>query len=393
MVRKRRNQIVICLCLMVLGWWQVSANTITTDPQKLAQTERKLLQLLNGERTKKGLKPLKSDKILKQLALDHSRKMVQEQKLSHDFPEYKILAERMGDAGLHFTSAGENVSFSNTFVASYIHKGFMTSPPHRERILDKNYSHVGITIVESTKGFWVTQEFAKFYGLEKIMVMEANINHLLRTTLKGDSDFSKSFAKKYNPYTRESAKRTFLKKMIEPLPDTIGVYRTLKFSGSKSEDILNDLKKTAQATSLIAFSAGIFHGRDKRYPGGGYSVFIIMLPDLLENHRPAHLLSSKVLGQINGLRKKYNFSPLVISKELTTDAKRLAKIYYHQKNLHNPNWGVSVTIHLTHLPEKLSSQQRQFILSHKNARSLGLHLFYPPQHNLDGNYFLVTLVF
>ena len=188
------RHIFIFLCLILVSRWGLTTTIIRTDPQKLRQTEQQLLELLNGERSKRGLNLLKIDKVLKQLALGHSRKMSREQKLSHDFPGYPSLAERMRKSGLYFTSAGENVSFSNTFVASYIHKGFMDSPPHRQRILDHEYSHCGITIVESAKGFWVTQEFAQLYCLEDVVVMEANINQLLRNTMESSGDFSKSFA-------------------------------------------------------------------------------------------------------------------------------------------------------------------------------------------------------
>lgn len=387
-----KGRSIILLVMVTSIFIQSKSATIKTDPEKLVQTEKQLLKLLNAERTQEGLAPLASNQALKRLALNHCRKMMKEQTLSHDFPGYPSLAERMRKAELYFTEAGENVSFSNTFVASYIHNGFMKSPPHRARILDGTYTHCGISIVESAKGYWVTQEFALLYRLEEVMILEANINQVLRTTISGKGEFSRSFGSQYASYCRTAAKKVFLKEKIPPLPEGMGVYRILKFSGARSEDLLKDLKKTADTTSLVAFSTGIYHGRAQSFPGGGYSAFILMLPDLLARHRPARLMKYRVLKKINIIRTGHNLMPLVLSKEKSAQAERLSKKYYQRKDLLRPGRGVSASIHLTHEPEKISSQQMGFILSKRGARDLGLDLFYPPDHNLNGNYFLVTLV-
>jgi hypothetical protein len=270
----------------------------------------------------------------------------------------------------------------------------MESPPHRARILDGKYTHCGISIVETAKGYWVTQEFALLYKLEEVMILEANINKLLRSTIGGSDRFAKSFDKQYAAYCRNAARQMFSKEKITPLPEGIGVYRILKFSGAKSDDLLKDLKKTTDTTSLVAFATGIYHGRTNTFPGGGYSAFILMLPDLLAQHRPAKLLKYKVLKEINKIRTRHKLMPLVLSKDKGEEAVRISKAYYYDGlNSRRPSWGVSAALHLTYQPQKLSREQIVFILSNRRARELGMALYYPPDHNLPGNYFLVTLVF
>ena len=87
--------------------------------------ERELLELVNKERQDQGRHPLLSHPGLNDVALRHCLKMVKEKKLSHGFPNYKTLDQRLMDAGLLFLKAGENIAFSEAIVGKFIHEGFM----------------------------------------------------------------------------------------------------------------------------------------------------------------------------------------------------------------------------------------------------------------------------
>jgi uncharacterized protein YkwD len=132
------------------------------NPEKI---EQEMLALVNKARSEQGNQPLRFHPLLNDAALGHSQKMAAEGQLSHRFPNYKTLQERLMDAGLAFIKSGENVAFSEDSEAKFIHDGFMSSPGHRENILDPDFTHCGIRIICSNKKFYVTEEFAQVYTL------------------------------------------------------------------------------------------------------------------------------------------------------------------------------------------------------------------------------------
>ena len=85
--------------------------------------------------------------------------MIGENKLAHDFPGYEKLDERAARAGVYFSKIGENVAKSDTFVIRFFHEALLASPEHRENILDKDFTHLGVGIEKSGATYFVTQEF------------------------------------------------------------------------------------------------------------------------------------------------------------------------------------------------------------------------------------------
>lgn len=133
------------------------------DYFNMEKIERELFDLVNKERVELGRHPLLLHPALNHIAYRHSLKMAEEGKLSHRFPGYKTLPERMMDAGLYFLSTGENVAFSQVILGSHIHRGFMESAGHRENIMTPFFSHCGIRLARSGDDFYVTQVFAQLY--------------------------------------------------------------------------------------------------------------------------------------------------------------------------------------------------------------------------------------
>ena len=120
--------------------------------------ELKMLQLVNDERIKRGLKPLKPDPELKQVALNHSKDMLARGYFSHYTPEGKDPFDRMRAAGVKFSVAGENLALAQTL--SIAHNSLMNSPGHRENILRASFGRVGIGIIDGgVHGLMISQEF------------------------------------------------------------------------------------------------------------------------------------------------------------------------------------------------------------------------------------------
>src|SRR3954447_23226316 len=123
-----------------------------------ADLETKMLQLVNDERIKRGIKPLQPDPELKQVALNHSNDMLARGYFSHYTPEGKDPFDRMRAAGVKFSIAGENLALAQTL--SIAHNGLMNSPGHRENILRPSFGRVGIGIINGgVRGLMISQEF------------------------------------------------------------------------------------------------------------------------------------------------------------------------------------------------------------------------------------------
>lgn len=120
--------------------------------------EAQMLQLVNEERRKEGLKPLKADPELLPVARAHSKDMFARGYFSHVSPEGKAPSDRIRTAGVRFLTAGENLALGQTL--SICHQGLMNSPGHRANILHKAYGRVGIGILDGgIYGLMITQNF------------------------------------------------------------------------------------------------------------------------------------------------------------------------------------------------------------------------------------------
>jgi len=120
--------------------------------------EAEMLELVNKERTKRGLKPLEADPELTQIARAQSRDMFVRGFFSHVNPEGKDPFDRMRDGHIEFRSAGENLALAQTMEIA--HRNLMNSPGHRANILQPAFGRLGIGIMDGGYyGLMVSQEF------------------------------------------------------------------------------------------------------------------------------------------------------------------------------------------------------------------------------------------
>jgi uncharacterized YkwD family protein len=113
---------------------------------RLTRDEALMLELVNQERTKQGLKPLLMHPELTGLARLKAEDMLKHGYFSHISPAYGSPFQMMEEAGIRYSYAGENLAGSPT--ANQAHAALMNSPGHRANILNANFTHVGIGIVD-----------------------------------------------------------------------------------------------------------------------------------------------------------------------------------------------------------------------------------------------------
>ncbi len=131
----------------------------TVDNPKIREDlEEQMLILVNEERAKVGLPALEADPEIRVVARAHSRDMFAKGYFAHTNKENLTPAQRVMNAGIKFTIAGENLALGPTL--KICHQGLMNSPGHRANILQKRYGRVGIGILEGGRhGLMVTQNF------------------------------------------------------------------------------------------------------------------------------------------------------------------------------------------------------------------------------------------
>lgn len=137
----------------------VPAPTPTPAPvQGLTPDEQTMFNLVNSERTAQGLKPLQIDMRLVKLARMKSQDMIDKNYFDHTSPTYGTPFEMMHNYGVTYNYAGENLAGNSTTNAA--HTALMNSPGHRANILNVNYTHIGIGIIDGGPyGKMFTQEF------------------------------------------------------------------------------------------------------------------------------------------------------------------------------------------------------------------------------------------
>ncbi len=120
--------------------------------------EAQMLEMVNKERIKRGLKPLEADPEMTQVARAHSGDMFVRGYFAHESPEGKDPFQRMRDANVRFYRAGENLALAPTLEMA--HTNLMNSPGHKENILQPGFGRLGIGILDGGYyGLMVSQEF------------------------------------------------------------------------------------------------------------------------------------------------------------------------------------------------------------------------------------------
>ncbi|UFJ43184.1 SafA/ExsA family spore coat assembly protein [Brevibacillus humidisoli] len=123
--------------------------------------EAQVVQLVNQERAKHGLKPLKANWELSRVARVKSQDMRDRRYFSHQSPTYGSPFEMMKAFGVSYMAAGENIAAGQTSPQAVM-RSWMNSPGHRQNILSPQYTEIGVGYAQggSYRHYW-TQMFIR----------------------------------------------------------------------------------------------------------------------------------------------------------------------------------------------------------------------------------------
>lgn len=124
----------------------------------LSAAEQQMVDLVNKARAENNLPALKVDIALANVARTKSQDMIDNSYFSHNSPTYGSPFDMMKSFSIRYIKAGENIAGNQTVQAA--HDALMKSPGHRANILNSDYTHIGIGIVEGgSYGNMFTQMF------------------------------------------------------------------------------------------------------------------------------------------------------------------------------------------------------------------------------------------
>ena len=115
-----------------------------------------VLELVNQERTKQGLKALTLSNELTNVATKKAQDMADNGYFDHTSPTYGSPFEMMTRFGVQYRSAGENIAAGQK-TAQEVMNSWMNSSGHRANILNADYEQIGIGYVTGGKygTYWV----------------------------------------------------------------------------------------------------------------------------------------------------------------------------------------------------------------------------------------------
>lgn len=105
--------------------------------------ERQVIELVNQERAKNGLKPLKANWELSRVARYKSNDMRDRKYFSHDSPTYGSPFTMIKAFGISYRSAGENIAAGQS-TAWEVMQSWLKSPGHRQNIMNAGFTEIGV---------------------------------------------------------------------------------------------------------------------------------------------------------------------------------------------------------------------------------------------------------
>lgn len=245
--------------------------SLNESPLYDADAERQFLELANQARAQAGVPPLQMDEGLARAARAHAAAMVAEQQLSHQLPGEPSLTQRLAaTCALHLDHMAENVAYAGSVAQAQ--DGLMHSPPHRENLLNPNYTLVGMGVVWDGFVLYVAQDFG----------------HALPTYSAPEADQAVAEA---IDRTRRAASMTPLSRIDDrdaqavacsmAQADSINTpgprdHAVMRYTTMQPEIVPDGAARIIDDRRARAYSVGSCYARTATYPSGVYWVALIL---------------------------------------------------------------------------------------------------------------------
>ncbi|MBM7583799.1 putative YkwD family protein [Bacillus pakistanensis] len=135
--------------------------TIPTTDQTSETYTNEVVKLVNQERARAGLAPLKENWELSRVARYKSVDMIAKNYFSHTSPTYGSPFQMMKDFGISYQAAGENIAAGQRTPQEVV-QAWMNSEGHRKNIMSPTFTEIGVGYAKGgSYGHYWTQMFIK----------------------------------------------------------------------------------------------------------------------------------------------------------------------------------------------------------------------------------------
>ncbi len=238
------------------------------DPQAV------LLDLINQERSRAGMKPLTWDARLALAARDHAEIMSQEGRLSHQFDGEPALLDRLNRRSVRLDSASENVVYDVTPEGA--HEAFDKSMPHHNNMLNAGYDGVGIAVINRNGILYVVEDFAHRMSDQDDSATAARI-------AQSFDEARRQFGLPTMERVENARMDAMVRQMIErEAPDSHaplslpGARLAAAYATLSPAEIPATLSRLAAMRGTSAYSVAVQFARTPRYPSGLFWVSIVV---------------------------------------------------------------------------------------------------------------------
>ncbi|MBI4114345.1 MAG: hypothetical protein HY445_00700 [Candidatus Niyogibacteria bacterium] len=149
--------------VLLLFFYAIIQHAIVTGTNFAAVISSVLVDLANGDRESNSIRTLTINPVLAEAAQLKANDMVLKNYFAHTSPDGITPWHWFREAGYDFLYAGENlaVNFSDSID---VERAWMNSPLHRENILGKNFSEIGIATAQGLYKGRPTTFVVQFFG-------------------------------------------------------------------------------------------------------------------------------------------------------------------------------------------------------------------------------------
>ena len=174
-VRRRRaikagiGLLILSLLAAIIARLYTLYTAAPPSPEKvsgLTEQESEILDLVNQERARDGLPPLKFSPRLAVIARGHSYDMAMRHYRGHNSPDGVAPADRIAGVGIEYRAVGENIYVDDNADSADVSRralnGWMHSPEHLANIVSAKFTETGVGVAQSADGStYVTQDFIR----------------------------------------------------------------------------------------------------------------------------------------------------------------------------------------------------------------------------------------
>ncbi len=136
---------------------------------------KRVIDLTNAERVKKGLGAVTENEALNRAAKLKAQNMFEENYWAHFAPSGKSPWDFITGSGYRFTYAGENLA-KNFYNSDDVVVAWMNSPSHRNNLLNEHYKDIGVAVVNGILNGQETTLVVQAFGTTETFAAKPAMN-------------------------------------------------------------------------------------------------------------------------------------------------------------------------------------------------------------------------